>query len=168
MSRGADRRLLRHLIRLSLFLGGGVTTALSLLTYARRDVILAGLTTHVPIREACKAVFPVVLLTQVLKGLAYPVNGVIMGGLDWTFSTAKMWLANAACLGLLRYFSVTNVSAGGGGGVTLGQIWVSLAVFFATQVVAGIVRYESKTGVWKVLRRKEEDGDETELQAVAS
>ena len=41
----------------------------------------------------------------------------------------------------------------GTGNVSLGQLWWALAAFMGTQVVAGIVRYESKTGVWKVLLR---------------
>ena len=44
-----------------------------------------------PIREASLKIFPVVLITQVLKGLAYPVNGVLMGGLDWGFSTVAKY-----------------------------------------------------------------------------
>lgn len=45
----------------------------------QRETIVAGLTTSLPVRAACLAVVPAVLLTQVAKGLAYPVNGVIMG-----------------------------------------------------------------------------------------
>jgi len=30
--------------------------------------------------------FPAVLLTQILDGLAYPVNGILMGGLKWWYS----------------------------------------------------------------------------------
>lgn len=49
---------------------------------------------------------------QVNKGLAYPVNGIIMGGLDWSFSTAVMFLANAFCIAsllLLRPVSLNTL-----------------------------------------------------------
>jgi Na+-driven multidrug efflux pump len=123
-------------------------------TFLRRDAILASLTTNVAVQQAAAYIFPAVLLTQVLKGLAYPVNGILMGGLDWWYSMATMWMSNIACVGLIRYFVVTNVGAGiatGTGAVTLTQIWWALAAFMGTQVVAGILRYEGKRGVWKVL-----------------
>ena len=84
-------------------------------------------------------------------GLAYPVNGIVMGGLDWLFSMIAMWAANFACVGLIRAFAMN------GGSVTLGKIWWALAAFMGTQVITGILRFESKTGVWKVLRRKKPD-----------
>jgi putative MATE family efflux protein len=141
--------LVRHLITTSIWLGGGVATALACVTYLRRDWILTGLTTNVEIQAAAGAIFPVVLLTQILKGLAYPVNGIIMGGLDWWSSMMGMWAANLACVGLIRYFALTST-----GLVTLNQLWCALAVFMATQVASGIARYESKTGVWKILRHE--------------
>ena len=36
--------------------------------------------------------------------------------------------------------------------MSLEQIWWALAAFMGTQVVTGAVRFQSKTGVWKVLR----------------
>lgn len=74
-----------------------------------------------------------------------------MGGLDWFFSMTVMWIASAVCVGLIQAFHTT----GTGAAVTLGQIWWALAAFMGTQVIAGIARYESKTGVWKMLRRKQ-------------
>ena len=70
--------LLRHLISISTTFGGGVATLLSISTFLRRDWILSGLTTSGAVQSAAAHIFPVVLLTQVLKGLAYPVNGIIM------------------------------------------------------------------------------------------
>ena len=69
-----------------------------------------------------------------------------MGGMDWLFTMAAMWAANLVCVGMIRGWKM------GGGVVGLGQIWWALAAFMGTQVVTGILRYESKTGVWKVLR----------------
>lgn len=97
------------------------------------------------------------------EGLAYPVNGIIMGGLDWFFTMNVMWLANIVCVGLLRYFRRTT------GTVSLSEIWWALAAFMGTQVVAGMVRYESKTGVWKVLRgKKKKDDSNVSLDAAKS
>jgi putative MATE family efflux protein len=142
-------KLIRHLVRFSVGLGGLVATTLSLSTYWRRDWILSSLTTNVQIQAAATTIFPAVLLTQVLKGLAYPVNGILMGGLDWFFSMAAMWLANGACVGLIWY------GKQGGKALSLEQIWWALAAFMGTQVVTGILRYQSKTGVWKALKAED-------------
>lgn len=80
----------------------------------------------------------------VLKGLAYPVNGIIMGGLDWKFTMIAMWAANFICVGILRGSDI----------VSLNRIWWALAAFMGTQVVTGVVRFESRTGVWSMLRRR--------------
>lgn len=64
-----------------------------------RHVPAAGLTTSLEVRAAAVGVLPFVLACQVLKGLAYPLNGALMGGLDWSFSAASMWAAQIACLG---------------------------------------------------------------------
>lgn len=146
--------LVRHLINLSIVLGGGVATILSLSTWWRRDAILASLTSSKAVQAAAAGIFPAVLTTQVLKGFAYPVNGIIMGGLDWFFTMLVMWLANFACVGLIRVFAKQGLGA-----VTLGQIWWALAVFMGTQVVAGLVRVQSKTGVWKVLKQQQRRGE---------
>ena len=104
----------RHLINGSILVGGLVAGGLSLLTFFQKEGVLRGLTTDASIREASRVIFPAVLITQgdicfvphvlfdsfllflkktnkhdaytVLKGLAYPVNGIIMGGLDWKFT----------------------------------------------------------------------------------
>ena len=139
----AMRRLNR-----SILMGGTVATVLSLVTFAQRESVLRGLTTNVAIRQAAASIFPVVLVTQVLKGLAYPVNGIVMGGLDWGISMVSMWGANLACVGLLQLWKR------GGAPLSLQQVWTALAVFMGTQVVTGILRYSSKTGVWEVLRAR--------------
>ena len=139
-------KLVQHLISTSLFIGGGVAMSLSLTTFLQRDSILRGLTTNTAIRDASATIFPAVLLTQVFKGLAYPVNGIIMGGLDWIFTMGAMWAANIVCIGMVGFWSF------GGATVSLTQIWWALAAFMATQVATGIFRYQSKTGVWRVLK----------------
>ena len=144
----------RFLVNTAVLVGGTVATTLSLSTFLRRDWILKGLTTSESVQQAAAAIFPAVLLTQIFKGLAYPVNGIIMGGLDWFFSMLVMWLSNVVCVSMIRWF------ARGGAVVSLGQIWWALAAFMATQVVAGTMRYESKTGVWKILRRPKDKNED--------
>jgi Na+-driven multidrug efflux pump len=138
------------LINTSILIGGGVAGLLSLTTYFQRDSILKGLTTNPAIRSAAAGIFPVVLVTQTLKGLAYPVNGIVMGGLDWIFSMIAMWAANFACVGLIKGFALK-------GPVTLNLIWWGLAAFMGTQVVTSMIRFESKTGVWKILKEQPKD-----------
>ena len=139
-------RRVRHLINGSILVGGLVAGGLSTLTWFQKEGVLKGLTTDSSIREASRVIFPAVMVTQVLKGLAYPVNGIIMGGLDWKFTMLAMWLANFVCVGMLQFW------ARGGGVVTLGNIWWALAAFMGTQVVTGALRFSSKTGIWRILR----------------
>jgi len=112
----------KHLIRHSTAVGGAVAFFLSLATYYR--LFSDGF-------DFC------VFSTTVLKGLAYPVNGIIMGGLDWKFTVLAMWAANAVCVGLLRF----------GGVVTLNKVWYALAAFMGTQVFTGVLRVQSRTGI---------------------
>ena len=132
---------------------------------------------------------------KVAKGLAYPVNGVIMGGLDWGFSTAAMWAANAACISIVlgaKRGLLDNLPAvlrgggggcgcvggcvggavvaadgaaagflGGGGGQTLGTLWLGLAAFMWVQVGASVLRFLSGTSMWSFLRRPRGGNDET-------
>ncbi|CAJ1930502.1 unnamed protein product [Cylindrotheca closterium] len=148
-SKRTKAKLVRHLINTSLLVGGGVAATLSMTTFWQMDSVLRGLTTNVAVQEACRVIFPAVLVTQVFKGLAYPVNGIVMGGLDWLFTMGAMWTANIVCVGMIKGWSLN-------GAVSLGQIWWALAAFMGTQVVTGIIRYQSKTGVWAVLKAESE------------
>ena len=141
-------RRVRFLINGSIILGGLVAGGLSLITYLQKDSVLRGLTTDLSIREASGNVFSAVLVTQVLKGLAYPCNGIVMGGLDWKFTMLAMWLANIVCVGMVQTWARA-------GTVTLGKIWWALAAFMGTQVVTSILRFQSRTGVWRLLRNED-------------
>ena len=46
-----------------------------------------------------------VLAAQVLKGAAYPINGALMGGLDWSAAALSMWLAQLSCVGAVAVWS---------------------------------------------------------------
>ena len=87
---------------------------------------------------------------QALKGLAYPLNGALMGGLDWSFSAAAMWAAQLACVG-----SVGLLSQGGRNPLTLSGLWATLVLLFAVQIATAVGRILSGTGPWAVLRKRE-------------
>lgn len=128
-----------------------MASVLSMVTYAQRKSVLRGLTTSIDVQNAAAVIFPAVIATQVLKGLAYSTNGIVMGGLDWLFTMLSMWAANFVCIGMVRGFSMLS-----GSPTTLGQIWWALAAFMGTQVVTSLLRLKSKTGVWKILRYENE------------
>lgn len=143
----------RHLIRLSIALGGGVATVLSGITFWRKKWTIAALTTNPAVQGVAQIIFPAVLVTQVLKGLAYPVNGIVMGGRDWTFSAMTMWFGNALCVGYMAmYQKFFNTS---GSLLPLVQIWWALALFMGAQVVAGLIRVQTKTGPYQILKEIE-------------
>lgn len=56
-----------------------------------------------------------------------------------------MWFANFACVGMVHFSASKGV-------ISLSKIWWALAVFMGTQVVTGVIRFQSKTGVWKLLK----------------
>ena len=134
-------KAVRHLINTSIGIGGIVATGLSLTTYLQKTKVLAGLTSNVAVREAAAGIMPAVLATQVAKGLAYPER-IVMGGLDWKFTMLAMWLANIICVGMVQFVGLMD----------LNKIWWALAAFMGKQVVTGILRFQSKTGVWSLLK----------------
>ncbi|EKX34934.1 hypothetical protein GUITHDRAFT_118868 [Guillardia theta CCMP2712] len=62
----------------------------SLFTFLNQRHVLQGLTTDASVQAAAATIMPLVLWTQVSKGMAYPVNGMIMGAMDWKFLSASM------------------------------------------------------------------------------
>jgi len=58
---------------------------------------------------------------------------------------AAMWLANIVCVAMIKFWQTSQP-------MTLEKIWWALAAFMGTQVLTGALRFQSKTGVWKVLR----------------
>jgi putative MATE family efflux protein len=141
----------RRLIGFSCLVGGGIASALSALTWFGREQILSFLTTDVGVREAALSIFPVVLVAQVLKGLAYPTNGIVLGGMDWHFSTVTMWASNLVCL---TYLKGRLAAKGVGGLLSLGEIWWGLSMFMGTQVGLSVLRVASMTGPWRMLNKK--------------
>ena len=113
-----------HIIRRSLQLGLISSTALTLATLLNQRQVLAKMTTNVEVRAAAAAVMPIVLATQIFKSLAYSTNGILLGGLDWEYSSAGMAAAAVILIGILKLLPPS-----------LWNIWVSLLGFMAGQVV---------------------------------
>ena len=134
----------RHVLSRGLALGMAVASALSMVTFANRRGVVAGLTTIPEVRAAACAVMPLVLLCQVLKGLAYPVNGALMGALDWRASAGAMVAAQVTSVALVAWWSRLGKVA-----LTLNRLWGALAALFAVQIGVSLVRIASKTGPWK-------------------
>ncbi|KAL1519462.1 hypothetical protein AB1Y20_022983 [Prymnesium parvum] len=95
---------------------------------------------------------PFVLACQTLKGLAYPLNGALMGGLDWGFSAAAMWAAQILCVS-----AVALLSHGGRRPLSLYGLWGTLVLLFSVQIVSAALRMASGSGPWQALYANSED-----------
>ena len=84
-----------------------------------------------------------VVLFAVAKGFAFPINGIIMGGMDWGVAMWSMCFANLACFVALR---CVEPSARG--------LWLAWGAYYVAQGLLGFVRYKSKSGVWKQLKKE--------------
>ena len=144
-----------HIINRGVVAGGAVALTLSALSLLFRQRVVQGLTTSEPVQALCLRIMPLVLLTQVAKGLAYPINGVIMGGLDWRFSTVAMWIANALCIGTLSFGKSLTGARG------LENVWLGLSLFMWSQCFTGVWRFCSGFGPWSVLKSKDKDEKES-------
>lgn len=78
-----------------------------------------------------------------VKGFSFPINGVMLGGMDWRFTMIITWLANAMCFVTLKV---------GSPGVS--RIWLAWTAFYGMQAVCGFLRYAKRGGVWKKLGEK--------------
>lgn len=148
------RTAARHVVGRGMLFGSIVSTAVSAVTFVNRRKVIDGLTILPEVRAAAYAVMPLVLTCQVLKGLAYPVSGALMGALDWRASAAAMVLAQGCTLLLVAVWS-----GGGARILALNELWGALAVLFAVQTGAGLVRIVSGTGPWKALRNERPEAE---------
>ena len=126
-----------HVIKRALQAGILVSSLLSLVTFYNQDNVLSQMTKSPEVRAAAAAVMPVVLFTQVWKGLAYSTGGILLGGLDWFHSSLGMQISAVLCIGLTLLLPQS-----------LWNIWVALAVFMGTQVVLAFARFVSGKGQW--------------------
>jgi Na+-driven multidrug efflux pump len=113
-----------HLIRRSLLLGFLISAALSGTTLWNQKNVLNQLTKSPEVFQAAAKIMPVVLLTQMIKGLAYSTGGIILGGLDWYWSSLGMQISAVVCIGLTYALPPS-----------LWNIWIALAGFMGIQVV---------------------------------
>ena len=113
----------KHVIKRSMQLGLLSSVTLTVVTLINQKNILAKMTSNAEVRAAAAAIMPVVLATQIFKSLAYSTNGVLLGGLDWIYSSVGMTAAAAVLIGLLK--ALPN---------SLWNIWVALLAFMAGQV----------------------------------
>lgn len=118
-----------HVIKRALQAGVAVSSALSIATAYNQNGVLLQMTKSPEVRAAAAAVMPVVLFTQIWKGLAYSTGGVLLGGLDWLSSSLGMQASAAICIALVWVLPKSLYS-----------IWIGLAAFMATQVILGLVR----------------------------
>ena len=126
-----------HVIMRGLQLGILVSGILAIATISNLDGVLRGLTSSPDVRMAAAQVMPVVLVTQIFKGLSYSTGGILLGGMDWFYSSLGMTIASMACIGVVTFMPPS-----------LWNIWVGLAVFMGTQVFLAGIRLLSNKGPW--------------------
>ena len=140
----------RHIVARGLQIGGGAAAILSGSTLLGRRRLVTGLTTDPAVQAAMLVVLPAVLAAQVLKGAAYPINGALMGGLDWSAAALSMWLAQLSCVGAVAVWSRRGAVA-----LSLPNLWATFVLLFVVQCVTGLARILSGTGPWKLLYQEE-------------
>ena len=132
---------LTHVFRLGAAVGTIIAAGLTTLTALNPAKVIAGLTTDIAVREACAGIMTPVLICQLFKGLAFPANGVVMGGLDWGFATCGIRIGSLLCVGLVHLNSPP----------TLATVWIGLAAFMASQTILSAARIASRSGPWAML-----------------
>eukprot|EP01041_Mallomonas_annulata_P000297 gene297-533_t len=143
-----------HVIKRSLQLGLLSSTALTIATALNQQGVLQSMTKSPEVRIAAAAVMPVVLGTQIFKSLAYSTNGVLMGGLDWTYSSAGMAFAAFLCMVIVKVLPPS-----------LWNIWIGLGAFMATQVVVSSMRFFSGKGPWAGLFKSGDSNESDDLSS---
>jgi putative MATE family efflux protein len=127
-----------HVMQRSLLLGLVVSSGLTVMTFRNMQGVISQMSKSVPVQQTALAIMPVVLMTQIFKGLAYSTGGILLGGLDWGWSTASMVIA--ACLSITCTLVLPP---------SLWNIWVSLSLFMAVQVAVASFRFLSGKGPWR-------------------
>lgn len=117
------RRAAEHVMRLALLSGTLISGGMTAMTLFNQNSVLGQLTMSPEVRTAAAAVMPAVLLTQFLKGWVYSTAGIILGGLDWFWSSVSVQAAALVCVVVV---SVLPPS--------LSNVWLALAAFMGTQV----------------------------------
>jgi Na+-driven multidrug efflux pump len=134
-----------HVIHRSLLLGLVVSSTLAFAVLSNQEAWIAKLSKSPEVQAAALKIMPVVLITQLFKGLAYSTGGILLGGKDWFWSSLGM--INAALVVL-----VSTTLIGARASLNLWNIWLVLCAFMATQVATSLTRILSGTGPWANLR----------------
>jgi hypothetical protein len=164
-----DKRVVaNHVIKRSLQSGVMISLALTAFTLLNRGNILNHMARGEEVRQATLAVMPIVLLAQAFKGVSsrccclpffHPLpsfsliilsvclsvyvcstGGILLGGLDWAWSTCGMVIAAVLSVATIQLLPRS-----------LSSTWTGLAVFTGTQVVCALLRIHSRTGPWRKL-----------------
>lgn len=90
-----------HVIRRSLLLGLLVSLGLSIATLYNQSGVINQLTKSPEVFKAAEAIMPIVLITQLAKGLAYSTGGIILGGLDWFWSSLGTTISLSGCIEMI-------------------------------------------------------------------
>jgi len=146
-------RVATHVVSRGLQAGLVLSVILSTITLLSKDVLLRLLTNDELVYKTASAAMTWVLAAQVLKAMAYPMNGALMGALDWSFSAVSLWLAGFAGVGL---YYLCRPAAAAGEVAALGSLWVGLVGFFGVQLVLGLLRIAARRGPWRALREAKE------------
>ena len=133
----------RFIVHRSFQMGALVAGLSSSLIFIFRKQIISVFAKNSEISSSCHGALPLFLVAQVAKGFAFPMNGIIMGGMDWSTSMWGMCFANLSCFVSLRFF-----------GQSIQGLWVAWAAYYLAQGLIGFLRYKSGTGVWKRLKQQ--------------
>ena len=133
-----------HVVNRALLSGVLVSGTLTLSILLNQAGAMSQMTKSPEVRALAVSVMPIVLIAQILKGVSSSTVGILMGGLDWEWSTAGMATASMICVALVKWILPPS----------LASIWISLSFFMATQLIFGISRIYSNSGPWKGLNPK--------------
>ena len=129
-----------HVITRAIQAGVVISSLLSIITVLNKEKVISSMTSSLAVRQMATQAMPIVLIAQVFKCLSSSTGGILLGGLDWNWSTASMSIAALLCVIL------TKILPG-----SLTSIWIALATFMATQLVVATYRIFSNKGPWKDL-----------------
>jgi hypothetical protein len=72
------------------------------------------------------------ILSLVVKGVCFPVNGMLMGELNWSAAFAGMCFANVACFLALQQQSEVP---------TMRRLWTAWTFYYLAQSLVGVTRF---------------------------
>lgn len=102
------------------------------------------------------------------KGFAFPVNGIIMGGMDWKIAMWSMCFANAACWSTLKLLSLSVASKI----ISVQGLWIAWAAYYLVQGLVGTMRLASHTGPWEFLapttRKQQQEKQSSQADSVGA